>query len=132
MTRVTSLEETAQCLFEQEWKRLEQEKPLRGQPPDSARQALCVCPPLWLIPDLLALIEESHDQPVEKFTATIRRLILEQNFVDANGDGLIEVDEEARVDQLVQVLIRVLEKVRKIALAEGRWSDMPVTPLMCG
>ena len=109
----SNLEESAKRIFEQEWRMVD------GHDVGGVENRLCACPPVWLLPDLLAMIEERHNQPASQLTGTIRQMILEQNFVDANGDGLINEDEENRVDRLVEVLVRVLEKVRKRALQQG-------------
>ncbi len=128
-----SLEQMARNLFEKEWRRVEREI---GQAGHEAKQdeagGICLCPPVWLLPGLIAMVEESHNEPVDQLAPTIQRMVLEQNFVDAHGDGIIRDDEDARVSRLVVVLVRVLEQVRRVAIDTGRWSDMPATPLMCG
>ena len=131
MATISSLADFARELLEHEWQRMENAGALHSRNGNVAH-SMCLCPPVWLLPDLLAMVEESHDRPVRELTPTIRRMILEHNFVDAIGDGLIESDEQARVERLVQVLVKVLEKVRKTALDEGQWSEAPVTPLMFG
>lgn len=128
MTTTTSLETVARDLLKQEW--------LRLRPEDAGRphQGM-ICgesPPAWVLPDLLAMIEASHDQPVSQIAPMIQRWILEQQFVDENGDGVLDHRELEKADQFVDALVRVLEKVRQVAIQDGLWSDVPVTPQMFG
>ncbi|MEE9211756.1 MAG: hypothetical protein V3U29_03785 [Phycisphaeraceae bacterium] len=86
----------------------------------------------WLLPDLLALVAESHGQPVQRIAPLIRQLIIEKTFVDECGDCVMDAEHLRQVEQQVKTIVRVLEKVRRKALARGEWSNAPVTPQMFG
>lgn len=86
----------------------------------------------WFAPELLALLDEFHDRPVRELAPLIRRLVLEQGFVDENGDSVIDEQEAARLDEVVELVLTALERVRQRFAELGRWSDVPVTPQMCG
>ena len=97
------------------------------------------CPLLPLLPDLMPLIEELHHRPVEQLVPMIRRMLLERDFVDENGDSVIAAgaDESSEshaafVEREVQTLARVLGSLRRDAFERGAWSDAPVTPIMFG
>lgn len=87
---------------------------------------------LWVLPELLELLEDAHDQPVDHLAPMIRRRLLEQSFVDENGDSILEATLQADVDAQTRLLLHVLERVRAAAHEHGVWSDAPVTQLMCG
>jgi len=90
------------------------------------------CPIACVLPELLELLSEQHDQPAERLRPMIRRLILERGFPDAGGDCVPDDDFFEQVEAYVDMIVRVLEHVRRRALRRGQWSDAPVTPLMCG
>lgn len=122
-----SLETAARELLSREWQR----ESLDQQPARSDPEITADCPILWMLPEFLELVAEAHDQPAQNLAPLIQRLILERNFVDENGDSVI--DESIRdVEHHVQVIVKVLEEIRKIALEDGSWSNAPVTPLMFG
>lgn len=131
MNTVSSLEMIARELFEREWKKEHRESMPSGV---SARQQSCVLPQstMWVLHDLVQMITESHNQPVRQMAPMIRRLITEQNFADDCGDPIISVDREAQIDLQVEVVLRVLEQLRHLALDQGLWSNAPMTPPMFG
>lgn len=115
------LQSTAQKYLEKEWQNSQ----------DSGTAVAEYCPVSWLLPELLSLVAESPQRPVSDQEPLIRRYLTERTFHDAGGDHAAD-DDTAAVDHQIQVLVRVLEQVRKMALAKGRWSDAPVTPQMFG
>ncbi len=128
MLATATLERTARQIYEHEWERLRQSSPTfcDGASP------LQVCPGPWLLRDLLQLVAETHDQPVSSIAPLIRRLILEKNFIDENGDPCSDHLRRRSIDMHVDLLVRVLEEVRRTAMAEGEWSHVPAAPQMFG
>lgn len=86
----------------------------------------------WLLPELLGLLEQGHDQPTERFAPIIRRRICERAFVDEHGDTMVEPHRISDVEAQTQSALRVMEAVRAAAIRAGHWSDAPMTQLMCG
>ncbi len=130
MAWIHSLQDVASDLFERE---------LAGESDEEASQraaTINATPPhyliAWVLPELLELLSEQHDQPAERLRSMIRRLILERGFPDAGGDWLPDDSNYDQVEAYVDMIVRVLEHVRRRALRRGQWSDAPVTPLMCG
>lgn len=103
-----------------------------GVAPPAERQYLV----LSLLPQFLDMICESCDQPARQLTPTIERLMIEHTFHDLCGDhasGVAPADLGTKaIEHQVRVVVRVLERVRRKALAQGRWSSVPVTPIMFG
>jgi hypothetical protein len=91
-----------------------------------------VCPVWWLIPDLLQLIGERHDEPVILLRPSIRRLIRERAGIYACGAGMSEAAADELLEQQVDLLVRVLEQVRQQALDCGQWSEISPAPQMFG
>ncbi len=87
------------------------------------------CPAMWMLRDLLTLLQERHDQPATQLAPHIRRILNEQTFIDENGDGIM--DEHARLDteRQVRLTVDVLERVRLEALEHGVWSIQTVAPM---
>ena len=86
-----------------------------------------VCPALWLLRDLTCLLEEFRDRPVNDLAPMIRRLILEQNFVDENGDSVFDTQCAAEVEREIALILRALENTRQQALEQGLLSN----PQLC-
>lgn len=84
------------------------------------------------IPELLELLADQHDQPAMQLRATIRRLIVERHFACESGDSIFEHDQDETIEAQVDLVVRVLERVRQRALHCGEWSEAPVTPQMFG
>ena len=90
------------------------------------------CPVRWLLTDVLQIIAEHHDRPVEQVRPVLRRLVEEHAHFDDSGDAVLDPKHDQSVDQTVELFVEVLEQVRLEAYRQGNWSDAPVTPLMCG
>lgn len=97
-------------------------EPLQATPDDQP------CPMVWVLDDLLALLSESHDKPVEALRHTIRRLILERIYMD----NMTSMDHLPPVERQVDTVILVMEKIRQKAIRQGQWSDQQPAPQMCG
>jgi hypothetical protein len=87
---------------------------------------------VWLLPHLVQLVDDLHDRPIEALEPVIRRMLMEQAFVDDNGDAVMTEDERAQINEQVHWLVRILEHARRHARPTGEWSAVPVTPQMCG
>ena len=131
MNTTGSLETIARHLFEREWEKEYRERELSSS---AKEQRVCVLPQstIWVLHDLIQMIAESHDRSVHRMAPMVRRLIAEQNFADDCGDPIISADREAQIDLQVDVVLRVLEEVRHIALDRGLWSNAPMAPQMFG
>ena len=84
------------------------------------------------LPGLIRLVNECTDRPVTKFRPTIKRMILEQLFMEAAGDSIIDPHQNVQVESYVELTICVLVRVRENSLGQDEWSDAPVTPQMFG
>lgn len=96
---------------------------------DAATQ---VCPVSWLLPELLQMIAERHDEPVSYLRPSIRQLIRERVVMYACAAGMSLAAADELLEQQVDLLVRVLEQVRRQALACGEWSEMVAGPEMFG
>lgn len=90
------------------------------------------CPALWVLPELLALLEEFRDHQAHELKPVVYRLIVEQNFVDDCGDKVFDSESREEVEQQLELILDVLEKVRLQAIQQGVWSDVPATHPWCG
>lgn len=131
MNTTNSLETFARELFKREWEKEHREG---TQLSSSVRQQCCALPQstMWVLHDLVQMIAESHDRPMYQMAPMVRRLIAEQNFADDCGDPIINTDRETQIDLQVNVVLRVLEEVRHLALDRGLWSNAPMAPQMFG
>ena len=77
------------------------------------------CPALWLLRDLVSLLEEFRDRPLTDLAPMVRRLILEQNFVDENGDSVFDTQCAKNVEHEVALILRALERTRREATEQG-------------
>ena len=127
MYNESSLHMMANEVLESEWQRFVSRKQS-----SNSMSVFDICSLRWLLPDLVQMIQQSHERPVQELSPTIRCLLVEQHFADDNGDNVIDVQEEALVNEMVDLLVRVLLKVRAQAIHVGQWSDAPVTPIMFG
>ncbi|MEX0774268.1 MAG: hypothetical protein WD042_01000 [Phycisphaeraceae bacterium] len=99
---------------------------------DASQRRTDTCPALWVLHELIGLVEEFHQIPVVQIEPTIRKLIVEQSFVDENGDCVFDADSQVEVDRQVEMIVRVLERVRQQALAVGTWCEAPLTEQYVG
>ena len=80
-----------------------------------------------LLPDMVKLLESSH-APARDLRGTIRQMLAEhQAACESTAKTALAV-----LDEQTDALVRLLDEVRDHAITEGRWTDAPVTPLMCG
>lgn len=86
------------------------------------------CPVVWVLDDLLDLMAEFHDRPVQELRPMIRRLIHEKTCLD----NMEPTSHRQSMDSQVDLAVEVLENVRRQGLDNGQWSDQPSTPLMFG
>lgn len=128
-----TLFEFARDLFEEEWELTHRpcsEGPLArlgpGGPP------LDACPMTWLLPDLVELVVYNCHRPTRSYAATIRRLIVEQQMHGTAGDTCSDPQDENALEDYLERVLRVMERVRLRALAEGRRSADPAAPQMFG
>jgi hypothetical protein len=119
MPATASLEGMARELFQREWARL-------------TRHSGAEVAPVWMCGDLIQLLMENPHQAAERLAGPIRQLILEQSFVDENGDSVFAADFDARVERQVQRLVTIFEEIRTQLLPHESSTLSDATPLMCG
>jgi hypothetical protein len=137
------LDHLDQLLLQEEWGRLPHAELPRAERTDAKRRSgggddgCAACPPelspvYAVLPGLIRLITECTDRPVEKFRPTIKRLILEQLFMEVGGDSIVDAHQMMRVNLYVELTVRVLVRIRRRDRDTLGWSDAPVTPQMFG
>lgn len=89
-----------------------------------------VCPVSWILPGLLELVAECHNEPASHLRSAIRQLLMERAF--AFQTGMAPKEQAAWLDHETDVLIRVLERIRQQRLECGDWSDLPACQEMFG
>ena len=105
-------------LFEAEISRAHPRRANRGKDPRAT---------MWILSGLLTLVEELYDRPVQHLAPTIRSLIAEQSFAADADDAVVDTQRGAQIELQVDLIVRVLEKVRVMALRQGLWSSHPAT-----
>jgi len=90
------------------------------------------CPALWILPELLVLLVERPNQPARELAPQIHHMLQEQEFVDENGDSCVLAEHEGFLRQRVDLIVGVLEDVRRIARSRGEWQDELAPPQMFG
>lgn len=90
------------------------------------------CPAMWMLRDMLAMMAEQPEESATRFAPSIRRRLAEHLFIDETGDSVIDKRRRDELDHQVQLLVRVLERVRLQAYQTGHWSDAPMTDMCCG
>jgi hypothetical protein len=98
------------------------------QSADGVRQP---SPLIHCVPRLLALLAESHDQPMHEVSVAVRQIVFEHSQPAYVGDGPAKPDPQ-QLSACADRLIAELEKLRRAAVRHGMFSDAPVPPLMCG
>ncbi len=86
----------------------------------------------WILPRLMRLADDLHGEPIEQLAPAVRRMLMEQAFVDAHGDAVLIDAERRQIDEQVAMLLRILEQARREQHANGQWATVPVTPQMFG
>jgi hypothetical protein len=134
MPRHVPLELIVADLCEREWRRRHQAQlyDATGSAPPLHHVAERVCPLRLIMPSLLRLLQQYHHRPMDELRPTIRRLVEERDFVDECGDPCIDCEHERLMQAYVDLLVHVLERVRRHNLTHGEWSNAPVTPQMFG
>ena len=132
MSSHAALTHTAEEMFETEWQRCVAKTcgPVDSDGPDALRPDPSVG--ISVLRELVGLLEESHDRPVRELVPTIRLLILEHEFTDHAGDSAGNLSLQERVDELVELFVNLLEKLRQQAITRGEWSELPASPQMFG
>lgn len=125
MATTRSLEDVASNLFWSQWHQ-------EGSGAEVAHEAGDPPAVTWVLDRLVRMVIELHGQPVRDLKPLIRRLIAEQSFVEEGGVPVANDHRQVQIDRQVDVVVRVLEQVRRRALARGMCSDMPLTPQMFG
>jgi len=125
---------TARDMLDQAWSRRHGRSETPKRAATAARghrdeECETCCPASPMLPVLLDLVAEQHDRPVRDLAPVIRSVLHERGFFDGGDRGVEHNDD---VEEQVEVVVDVLEKLRLDALEEGRWSNAPVTPLMFG
>lgn len=128
-----------QALLHEEWRRMvPAARPGAAKAPASDKkrrdtpQPHELSPVVAVLPQLIRLVNECSDRPVNKFRPMIKRLILEQLFMEVGGDAVIDPHHNVQVKHYVELTVRVLARLRRQGLPHDEWSDMPVTPQMFG
>lgn len=128
-------------LLHEEWERMpgststEQDgasRERKTKPKQDPYHAHELSPVIAVLPGLIRLVHECTDRPVNKFRPVIKRLILEQVFMEVGGDSIVDAQHMMQVREHVELTVRVLVKVRHHGLGKDEWSDAPVTPMMFG
>jgi hypothetical protein len=83
------------------------------------------------VPQLAELLAETRDEPIERLAPAVRSVLLERCEVDVGGD-LAEHSDYHQIEHATDLLLKEMERVRRIEFRRGDWSDAPVPPLMCG
>lgn len=123
----STLESMALDMFDEEYEREAAHAARRRRMRHSFGGHVEVCPVVWVMHELVQLVEENHTVPVEQLRPCIRRLIAEKAFAFGTRD---DTDPEKALDQEVDLIVRALERVREHAFASGHWSSMECTPEM--
>lgn len=132
------LDPLAQQVVREEWERLPHPSPPSAKHAGengAAERKACpreLSPVIAVLPQLIRLAEECTDRPVNKLRPTIKRLILEQLFMEVGGDSIVDAYHVMQVKHYVELTIRVLVRIRHHDLGKNEWSDAPVTPQMFG
>ena len=101
-------------------------------PPPFSAESTALCPVSWLLPELIELVAERPAEPVSSLEAAIHRRVFEQQFIDETGDPPLDQPYASGAEHQVRMLVAVLEKIRRQAIARGIWCDHPAVDPMCG
>ncbi len=112
MTDLPLLESMAEVLLQRECNRACQRCPDCSAGPD-----LTAC--RWLVPELVRLLVEFPDTPVEALRPMVRRIVVEQVFAGENGDSLVGPARDSELDDEVHLALRVMERLRRYGGKRG-------------
>jgi hypothetical protein len=90
------------------------------------------CPALWILPELLDLLSNHPDRPIEELASQIRRMLVDREFVDDNGDTCVSTAHTESIELQVRLIVEVLQDVRRNARQHGQWCGCPSCPQMFG
>ena len=135
-----SLDHVTLQLLEEEWRRMPLARKASGKstkkheavPKSSTRPPHELSPIVAALPHLIQVARDHPEKPIEDLRPMIKRVILEQLFVDITGDSIIETHHHLQVKQYVELTVRVLVRFRWDEFGAEQWSDMPITPQMFG
>lgn len=119
-------------LCHREWRRRPNERRSEQPQPTLDNVSERICPLHTILPPLVQLLRENPDRPMSECRESIRRMIEERDFIDECGDPCIDPAHEQLVRDYVDMLVRVLERVRRHHLAHHVGARTPMTPLMFG
>lgn len=89
-------------------------------------------PALWILPELLDLLSNHPDRPIEELAGHIRRMLVDREFVDDNGDTCVSTAHSEIIELQVRLIVEVLQDVRRNARQHGQWCGCPSCPQMFG
>lgn len=129
MVASAALEPLALEIFQKEWRQC---LPAHCEATGLQRSDVQDSPLLWILPNLVQLVAERREEPVDQLEPTIREIIAEQDFTDDCGDGVVSDRHDAVMDFYVCVVTRTLQQLRQHAIRCGAWSDAPAPIGMFG
>lgn len=91
-----------------------------------------VCPLSALVPRLCHILEEVGHGPLDPYRNCLREMVRELQFIDENGDSVIDDQEMQIIEREVNVLLETLEAMRIEARRRGGLSHWGNCPTMFG
>jgi hypothetical protein len=89
------------------------------------REDLCLC-----VPHLIELMESAHNRPMSDSRDAIRSVVADYCM---RGDlGEMHEGGSVMLEVHVKLLVKELEKCRRVRIDKGNWSDAPIPPQMFG
>mgnify|MGYP000953285519 CR=1 FL=1 len=128
MLLTPQIREEVQVMLMEEWQAMPAERLIMRAGSRHAGMMATHCPVIWVLDDLLDLLAENHDRPVEELRPAITRLILERAYMD----NVMALGSAPPLEKQVELTVVVLERVRQMAMERGQWSDQQAAPQMCG
>ena len=88
----------------------------------------------YAMPELLAIVEQSHHTPMHEHRRAIYRILLDQDRVPYEPGNSVHAYEDhiRRIEQITLELINLLEAVRRSAISCGEWSESLAPPQFFG
>lgn len=84
---------------------------------------LCRCVPVFM-----ALMEQSHERPMDQMRTAVRDIIVERC---TTGAGICSHDM-ATLERHVDLVVKAMEQTRLYEVRKGEWDETPVPPQMFG